>query len=72
MRVPAWRHAVSPMRPWPPRPTASSQGPTSTSAATGDHVIVEVQRSLAPPGPLGRWGSVHLRAQAEALVESAP
>jgi Flp pilus assembly protein TadG len=38
----------------------------------GDHVIVEVQRSLAPPGPLGRWVSVHLRAQAEALVESAP
>jgi hypothetical protein len=38
----------------------------------GDHVVVEVGRSLAPPGPLGRWGSVRLRARAEALVESAP
>ena len=38
----------------------------------GDHVEVDVERVLAPPGPLGRWGSVHLRASAAALVESAP
>jgi Flp pilus assembly protein TadG len=38
----------------------------------GDHLVVQVARWISPPGLLGRWGSVHLRAEASALVESAP
>jgi hypothetical protein len=38
----------------------------------GDHVVVDVSRSLSPPGSLGRWGSVQLHAEASALVEAAP
>ena len=37
----------------------------------GDHVVVDVERSLTPPGPLGRWGAAHLHAEATALVEAA-
>ena len=37
-----------------------------------DHVVVEVSRSVAPPGALARWGVVHLQADATALVEQAP
>lgn len=38
----------------------------------GDHVVVDVSRWVSPPGALGRWGSVRLRAEASALVEAAP
>jgi len=34
-----------------------------------DHVVVEVGRSVAPPGALARWGSVRLHADATALLE---
>jgi hypothetical protein len=37
-----------------------------------DHVVVEVTRSVTPPGALARWGAVRLRADATALVEEAP
>jgi Flp pilus assembly protein TadG len=37
-----------------------------------DHVVVEVSRSVAPPGALARWGGVHLHADATALVEETP
>ncbi len=36
----------------------------------GDHVVVEVARSVSPPGALARWGAVHLHAEAVALLES--
>lgn len=36
-----------------------------------DHVVVEVTRTLSPPGVLGRWGSVHLSAESVALVEQS-
>lgn len=34
-----------------------------------DHVVVEVSRSVTPPGALGRLGQVRLRAESSALVE---
>ena len=37
-----------------------------------DHVVVDVTRTVSPPGVLARWGSVHLRAESVALVEQAP
>jgi hypothetical protein len=37
----------------------------------GDHVVVDVSRTVSPPGALGRWGSVHLHAASVALVEQA-
>jgi hypothetical protein len=37
-----------------------------------DHVVVEVSRSVMPPGALATWGAVRLRADATALVEVSP
>jgi len=37
-----------------------------------DHVVVEVSRSVSPPGALARWGAVRLRADATALLEETP
>ena len=37
-----------------------------------DHVVVEVHRSLVPPGALSRWGAVTLSADATALLEEVP
>ena len=37
-----------------------------------DHVVVEVSRSVTPPGALARWGGVRLHADATALVEVTP
>jgi hypothetical protein len=37
-----------------------------------DHVVVEVSRSVTPPGALARWGAVRLHADATALVEETP
>ncbi|MDA8436764.1 MAG: hypothetical protein M0Z98_12355 [Actinomycetales bacterium] len=37
-----------------------------------DHVVVDVTRTVSPPGVLARWGSVHLHAASVALVERAP
>jgi len=37
-----------------------------------DHVVVEVSRSVTPPGALARWGAVRLHADATALVEVTP
>jgi Flp pilus assembly protein TadG len=37
-----------------------------------DHVVVEVHRSLSPPGALARWGAVDLRADATARLEEVP
>jgi hypothetical protein len=34
-----------------------------------DHVVVDVSRSVSPPGALARWGSVRLSAESVALVE---
>jgi len=34
-----------------------------------DHVVVQVGRSVLPPGALARWGAVRLHADAVALVE---
>lgn len=37
-----------------------------------DHVVVEVSRTVTPPGALGRLGSVRLHAASVALVEQLP
>ncbi len=35
----------------------------------GGHVVVECRRSITPPGPLARLGSVRLEARSAAVVE---
>jgi Flp pilus assembly protein TadG len=37
-----------------------------------DHVVVDVSRSVSPPGVLASWGSVRLHAESVALVERVP
>jgi len=38
----------------------------------GDHVVIDVERPVSPPGPWARWGAVRLHAEAVALVEETP
>ena len=58
--------------PCAPRRAGSSATPRCVVRVDADHVVVEVSRSVAPPGALARWGAVHLHADATALVEETP